>query len=107
MFLAAFRSRSCTVPHAAHVQVRTPSGLGPSLVPQAEHTWLVGSNRPVPPGQQPHRGVLPQAATGIPRTGPALLAGERLWSGSYLAGSAGRAPIPVLRQHIEQQDRPA
>jgi hypothetical protein len=28
MFLAAFRSRSCTVPHAAHVQVRTPSGLG-------------------------------------------------------------------------------
>src|ERR1035441_4707611 len=47
MFLAAFRSRSCTAPHAAHVQVRTPSGLGPSLIPQAEHTWLVGSNRPV------------------------------------------------------------
>jgi putative transposase len=32
---------------------------------------------------------------------------NRLWSGSYFAGSAGRAPIPVLRQYIEQQDRPA
>ena len=42
MFLAAFRSRSCIVPHAVQVQVRTLSGLGPSLVPQAEHTWLAG-----------------------------------------------------------------
>ena len=32
---------------------------------------------------------------------------RRLWSGSYLAGSAGGAPISVLRQHIEQQERPA
>ncbi len=32
---------------------------------------------------------------------------HRLWSGSYSAGSAGAAPIPVLRQYIEQQDRPA
>jgi len=30
----------------------------------------------------------------------------RLWSGSYFAGSAGGAPISVLRQYIEQQDRP-
>ena len=32
---------------------------------------------------------------------------DRLWSGSYFAGSAGGAPITVLRQYIEQQDRPA
>ena len=32
---------------------------------------------------------------------------RRLWSGSYFAGSAGGAPITVLRQYIEQQDRPA
>jgi putative transposase len=32
---------------------------------------------------------------------------NRLWSGSYFAGSAGGAPISVLRQYIEQQDRPA
>jgi putative transposase len=30
-----------------------------------------------------------------------------LWSGSYFAGSAGGAPISVLRHYIEQQDPPA
>ena len=32
---------------------------------------------------------------------------NRLWSGSYFAGSLAGAPITVLRQYIEQQDRPA
>jgi putative transposase len=32
---------------------------------------------------------------------------RRLWPGSYFAGSVGGAPISVLRQHIEQQERPA
>jgi len=32
---------------------------------------------------------------------------RRLWPGSYLAGSAGGAPISALRHYIEQQDRPA
>ena len=32
---------------------------------------------------------------------------QRLWSGSYFAGSVGGAPITVLRQYIEQQNRPA
>lgn len=31
---------------------------------------------------------------------------KRLWSGSYFAGSVGGAPISVLRQYIEQQNRP-
>ncbi len=29
-----------------------------------------------------------------------------LWSPSYFAGSVGGAPIDILRQYIEQQDRP-
>ncbi len=32
---------------------------------------------------------------------------NRLWSGSYFAGSVGGAPISVLRQYIDQQNRPA
>ncbi len=32
---------------------------------------------------------------------------NRLWSGSYFAGSVGGAPISVLRQYIEEQNRPA
>lgn len=31
---------------------------------------------------------------------------KRLWSGSYFAGSVGGAPLSILRQYIEQQDRP-
>jgi putative transposase len=31
--------------------------------------------------------------------------GQRLWAGSYFAGSVGGAPISVLRQYIEQQER--
>ncbi len=30
---------------------------------------------------------------------------NKLWSGSYFAGSVGGAPISVLRQYIEQQNR--
>jgi putative transposase len=32
---------------------------------------------------------------------------NRLWSASYFAGSVGGAPISVLRQYIEQQNRAA
>jgi putative transposase len=32
---------------------------------------------------------------------------HRLRSGSYFAGSAGGQPLTGLRQHIEQQNRPA
>ncbi|SDS14809.1 putative transposase [Paraoerskovia marina] len=31
---------------------------------------------------------------------------KRLWSGSYFAGSVGGAPLDVLRQYIESQNRP-
>lgn len=31
---------------------------------------------------------------------------KRLWSGSYFAGSVGGAPLSVLRQYIENQNRP-
>ena len=57
MFLAAFTSRSCIVPHAAQVHSRTCNGFGPSFAPHAEHTWLVGcryvsSSRPAGFGAQ-------------------------------------------------------
>jgi putative transposase len=32
---------------------------------------------------------------------------NKLWSGSYFAGSAGGAPLSIVRQYIEQQNRPA
>ena len=32
---------------------------------------------------------------------------NKLWSGSYFARSVGGAPVSVLRQYIEQQNRPA
>ncbi len=32
---------------------------------------------------------------------------NKLWSGSYFAGSVGGAPLTVVRQYIEQQNRPA
>ncbi|TDC97318.1 IS200/IS605 family transposase [Actinomadura sp. 7K507] len=32
---------------------------------------------------------------------------NKLWSGSYFAGSVGGAPIRALRQYIEQHNRPA
>jgi putative transposase len=32
---------------------------------------------------------------------------NKLWSGSYFAGSVGGAPSSVVKQYIEQQNRPA
>ena len=54
MFFAAFTWRSWAVPHAAHAHSRTLSGFGPSFTPQAEHTWLVGSNRPIRANVRPY-----------------------------------------------------
>ncbi|WP_398956305.1 IS200/IS605 family transposase [Streptomyces sp. GC420] len=31
---------------------------------------------------------------------------QRLWSDSYFAGSVGGAPLSILKQYIEQQNRP-
>ena len=33
--------------------------------------------------------------------------GDALWSPSYFAGSCGGAPLSVIRQYIEQQERPS
>jgi putative transposase len=32
---------------------------------------------------------------------------NKLWSGSYFAGSVGGAPLSTVKQYIEQQNRPA
>lgn len=31
---------------------------------------------------------------------------RRFWSGSYVAGSCGGAPLTIVKQYIEQQQRP-
>ncbi|WP_406288383.1 IS200/IS605 family transposase [Embleya sp. NBC_00896] len=31
---------------------------------------------------------------------------QRLWSGSYFAGSVGGAPLSIVKQYIQQQHRP-
>ncbi len=31
---------------------------------------------------------------------------QRLWSGSHFAGSVGGAPLSIVKQYIEQQNRP-
>ncbi|MGX1547545.1 IS200/IS605 family transposase [Streptomyces adustus] len=31
---------------------------------------------------------------------------QRLWSGSYFAGSVGGAPLSIVKQYVEQQNRP-
>ncbi len=31
---------------------------------------------------------------------------QRLWSGSYFAGSVGGAPLSIVKQYIEQQNQP-
>jgi len=32
--------------------------------------------------------------------------GKQLWSPSYFAGSCGGAPLTLIKQYIEQQERP-
>ncbi|MFD0008957.1 transposase [Streptomyces sp. NPDC127178] len=31
---------------------------------------------------------------------------QKLWSGSYFAGSVGGAPLSIVKQYIAQQNRP-
>ena len=59
------------------------------------------------PGRQPQVDVFPQAAAGVPGPGPAQLAAEPAVVRVYFGGLASGAPISVLRQYIEQRDRPA
>ncbi len=58
MFLAAFRSRSWTVPHPAHAHWRTFSGLLPLLTRQVEHGPVDGTNRPIFPKDRPYLSAL-------------------------------------------------
>ncbi|MBB5938417.1 hypothetical protein FHS42_005506 [Streptomyces zagrosensis] len=41
-----------------------------------------------------------------PQLVPHYWRAQRLWSGSYLAGSVGGAPLSIVKQYIEQQNRP-
>jgi|SRR5215207_3266977 putative transposase len=59
----------------------------------------------VPARQQPQWRLLAAAAAGVLRLAQHYWRAKRLWSGSYLAGSAGGAPLDVLRIYIAQQLR--
>jgi putative transposase len=42
----------------------------------------------------------------FPDLAPHYYQANKLWSGSYFAGSAGGAPLSIVKQYIEQQNRP-
>ncbi len=61
----------------------------------------------LPPGQQPYGSIFRRLRQEFPDLRAHYWQAKRLWSGSYFAGSAGGAPITVLRQYIEQHNRPS
>src|SRR5690606_41777827 len=62
---------------------------------------LPAEGRSVPAGQLAEGGVLPAAATGVPRAGPPRLSGEQVAVGLLLGRECGRrsaqCPAPVHR----------
>ncbi|MET9308163.1 IS200/IS605 family transposase [Streptomyces cellulosae] len=42
----------------------------------------------------------------FPELGRHYWRAQRLWSGSYFAGSVGGAPLSIMKQYIERQNRP-
>ena len=42
----------------------------------------------------------------FPELGARYWRRSKLWSGSYFAGSVGGAPLSIVKQYIEQQNRP-
>ncbi|HEX6077406.1 MAG TPA: IS200/IS605 family transposase [Micromonosporaceae bacterium] len=42
----------------------------------------------------------------FPDLQPHYYRANKLWSGSYFAGSAGGPPLSIMKQYIEQQNRP-
>jgi putative transposase len=75
---------------------------------EPEHVNMLVHSLPTvaisPPGQQTQRRVLPSFAAEVPRPAPTLLAHQVAVVGSYFAESA---PFSVLRQYIEQPNRPS
>src|SRR5215218_8914832 len=61
MFRAAFTSRSCSVPQAGQLQVRTlraPSPFGPLRSPHAEQSWVDGCHRSIFTTRRPDSAAL-------------------------------------------------
>ena len=80
-----------------------------STASQAAPRLLVSHSaegRTVQAGQLAEGRLVAADAARVPGPAPPLLESNRLSSGSYFAGSVGGAPVSVLRQYIEQQDRP-
>lgn len=86
MFRAAFQSACAWKPQSGflHTNVAWSSRLPGVVRPQAEQ-----------------RREVPGAGT-LTRAPPRWAS----WSGSYFAGSCGGAPLAVVKQYIEQRQRP-
>ena len=69
--------------------------------------WLASRPRsPVPARQLPQGMSSRRMRQEFPGLRRHYRRANRLWSASYLAGSACGAPISALRQYTEQQNRP-
>jgi REP element-mobilizing transposase RayT len=69
---------------------------------------LPTKSRTIQAREQPQRRHRTTTATGIPHPTHVrkYLWGGHFWSGSYFAGSCGRAPLTIVKQYIESQQHP-
>ena len=78
---------------------------------EPEHVHLLVNFRPTVPISRPVNSLRGVSSRRLRQEFPDVRAhywrAKRLWSGSYFAGSADDAPVSVLRQYIEQQNRPS
>ena len=75
---------------------------------ETDHVHLLALSarpRPVGVGQPAQRRIISPAAPATPHRS-AQTWGKHVWSPSYFAPSCGGAPLTIIKQYIEQQQRP-
>jgi putative transposase len=70
------------------------------LVPLPAQSGGIGTS------QSPQGRLVSPARPAIPRSNPEVPVGPHFWSPSYFAASCGGAPLSIIKQYIEQQNRP-
>ncbi|WP_204945246.1 transposase [Micromonospora luteifusca] len=76
-----------------------------ALVDTVSFARLPAQAGPGEAGQHPH-GRVGGCATSSPTSSVTTHRANTLWSISYSVGSVSAAPLSVVRQYIEQQNRP-
>lgn len=117
VFVTKFRHRVFDSRHLARLEAimgDVCAGFGCELVEfsgEAEHVHLLVNFPPRVAVSRLVNSLKGVSARRLRREFPDLrehyYRASRLWSASYFAGSLGGAPISVLRQYIEQQERRA